>query len=195
MVLKNLLSIAAKNFNIPNIISLFRIFLIIPFIYFFLNENYIYNAIVLLISGVSDLLDGAVARKLGQTTKLGKILDPVADKLTLLAVIICISVRFKEIFVFSVILIIKEVIMIFASAILLKQGIMLPSAKWYGKFGTIFFYSSTIIIVLSKFIFNVRSAYLLILLFSITTLIMLFASFKYLVLFCNLYKGGCSVEE
>ena len=75
--------------TIPNIITYVRFVLIIPFVYFFLAEQYIYAAICIGLSGLSDCFDGMAARKLNQVTPLGKILDPIADKVTLFAVVIC----------------------------------------------------------------------------------------------------------
>ena len=72
--------------TIPNIITYVRFVLIIPFVYFFLAEQYIYAAICIGLSGLSDCFDGMAARKLNQVTPLGKILDPIADKVTLFAV-------------------------------------------------------------------------------------------------------------
>mgnify|MGYP000325195803 CR=1 FL=1 len=70
--------------TIPNIITYVRFVLIIPFVYFFLAEQYIYAAICIGLSGLSDCFDGMAARKLNQVTPLGKILDPIADKVCLL---------------------------------------------------------------------------------------------------------------
>ena len=96
------------NFNIPNMLSFIRIIIIIPFVLYFLNDDYLFAALMLVLSGVSDMFDGIIARKLNQITKLGKILDPVADKLTLTAVIICMGVKFPEIVPLVVILILKD---------------------------------------------------------------------------------------
>ena len=58
--------------TIPNIITYVRFVLIIPFVYFFLAEQYIYAAICIGLSGLSDCFDGMAARKLNQVTPLGK---------------------------------------------------------------------------------------------------------------------------
>lgn len=80
--------------TIPNLLSLFRIVLIIPFIIFFLQGNYIAAVIMIILSGISDALDGFIARRFNQITDIGKLLDPLADKLTLIAIMICILVLF-----------------------------------------------------------------------------------------------------
>ena len=73
--------------TIPNAISFTRILLITPFVAFFIKEMYVAAAITVGISGLSDLFDGMIARKFNQESELGKVLDPLADKLTLIAFI------------------------------------------------------------------------------------------------------------
>ena len=93
------------NLTVPNILSVMRIILIFPFVISILNDNYIHAGIILILSVISDLLDGIIARKLNQITTLGKILDPMADKLTLMAVMICFGIKFPCIFPFMIILV------------------------------------------------------------------------------------------
>lgn len=174
------------NFNAPNILSFIRIIIIIPFALYFLNDDYLSAAIMLMFSGLSDMFDGIIARKLNQITKLGKILDPVADKLTLTAVIICMGIKFPEIFPLVIILLLKDLSMLIAGSFLLKKGIEPPSAKWYGKISTVFFYISVIIIVSLKAIWRINIPALSISLLSVTVIFMLFALFKYFILFLKL---------
>ena len=110
----------SKNLTIPNILSVFRILILVPFVFYVNNENYVAAGIVLVISGLTDLFDGFLARSLGQVTHLGEMLDPTADKLTLMTVMICASMKFPKIFPFMLLLILKEVSMLIAGAILLK---------------------------------------------------------------------------
>ena len=136
-----------ENFNLPNILSFTRIIIIIPFVLYFLNDDYLLSAAMLALSGLSDMLDGVIARKLNQITQLGKILDPVADKLTLTAVVICMGIKFPEIFILVVILSVKDLSMLLAGSYLLKKGIEPPAAKWYGKLATVFFYVSVKLLI------------------------------------------------
>ena len=84
--------------TIPNCISLFRIFLVPCFAWVFLTaglpEDFTLAAVLLVVSAVSDLLDGWIARRFHMTSKLGKILDPAADKLTLFGVFVCMWARY-----------------------------------------------------------------------------------------------------
>ena len=115
-------------FTVPNCISFFRILLIIPFVLFFLCGKYIEAFSFILLSGISDCLDGFFARKLNQVSKLGKLLDPIADKLTLVAVVICFGILIPVIFPFLSVLIVKDVLMLTGGFYLLKKGIEPPAA-------------------------------------------------------------------
>jgi cardiolipin synthase len=163
--------------------------LIIPCSYFFLKENYINAVLVLVFSAVSDILDGIIARKYNQITKLGKVLDPIADKLTLATVVVCMGIKFQEIIVFVSVLFIKEFLMLLAGAVLLKLNIPPPAAKWYGKLGTVLFYFSAIIIIWLKAQFGIDNPAIAVTLMSITTAIMIFALFKYFIVFLDLVKN------
>lgn len=110
-----------ENLTVPNILSVLRILLIIPFVFFFLSKNYIAAAAMVIISGLSDMFDGMIARKFNQITALGKILDPIADKLTLVAVIICIGIIVPKIIPLVVILVVKDLLMLLGGAYLIQK--------------------------------------------------------------------------
>lgn len=182
--------IEKKDINVPNMLSLLRIFIIIPFVIFFLKERYILAGVMLAISGVSDMFDGFIARKFNCITRLGKLLDPVADKLTLAAVMICLGIKFHSLLVIVIILLFKDLSMMVAGSILLRRGIDPPASRWYGKLSTAFFYFSVIIIVGVKAIFEVEIPMLTMILLTITTILMMFSLINYFILFLNLMKCG-----
>lgn len=182
--------IEKKDINVPNMLSLLRIFIIVPFVIFFLKERYILAGVMLAISGISDMFDGFIARKFDCITRLGKLLDPVADKLTLAAVMICLGIKFHSLLVIVIILLFKDLSMIVAGSILLKRGIEPPASRWYGKLSTAFFYFSVIIIVGVKAIFEVEIPMLTIILLTITTVLMMFSLINYFILFLKLMKCG-----
>ncbi len=184
-----------ENFNLPNILSFTRIIIIIPFVLYFLNDDYLLSAAMLALSGLSDMLDGVIARKLDQITQLGKILDPVADKLTLTAVVICMGIKFPEIFILVVILSVKDLSMLLAGSYLLKKGIEPPAAKWYGKLATVFFYVSVIIIVALKALYGIADPRISVSLLTATALLMLFALFRYFLIFLRLIKENNEKEK
>ena len=125
--------------TVPNLMTCIRIILIIPFLIMFFNGNYISSFTVLMFSGVTDFLDGFIARTFNQTSQLGKYLDPLADKLTLFAVGFCVSMMFPQLFPIIILLVTKDILMIAGSLILLKRSINPPRAQWYGKAATFFF--------------------------------------------------------
>ncbi|MBR1730995.1 MAG: CDP-alcohol phosphatidyltransferase family protein [Ruminococcus sp.] len=190
-----------KNLNlkeiktIPNILSLFRIVLIIPFVIFFLNENYIAAAIAIILSGISDALDGFIARKFNQITDLGKMLDPLADKLTLIAIMICLVILFPIVMPVVIILIIKDVVMMIGASVLLKSDIKPPAARWYGKIGTIMFYFSVALIVFLKAVFNYENPILSLVLLGLTAAMMIFALIEYFLIFRKLKNSANTVEK
>ena len=136
-----------RAFTIPNIICLVRILLITPFVNFFLDEQYIWAAVVIIASGLSDCFDGMIARKFNQESELGKILDPLADKLTLLAVGICLCVIEPFFLPVVIMLVLKDILMLIGSSKVVKMGIIVPKSKWYGKVGTVMFYVTVTFIV------------------------------------------------
>ena len=109
--------------TIPNILSFFRILLITPFMILFLNGQYVWATVMIIISGLTDCVDGFVARHFNQVSDFGKILDPVADKLTLLAVGIGICILTPEVITVMVILIIKDLLMLIGGIALIKNDI------------------------------------------------------------------------
>lgn len=132
-------------FTVPNILSYIRIILIPIFTIQYLtatktNDYYLASTIIVF-SGLTDLLDGLIARKLNQITELGKLLDPVADKLTQIAVIVCLMARFEKMWIIVLLFIAKESFMAINNIVLYRKGKKLDGAKWFGKIATAVFYA------------------------------------------------------
>ena len=174
--------------TVPNLLTYMRMLLVAPFIYFFLQENYIAAAICIGVSGLTDCFDGMLARRLNQVTSLGKILDPIADKVTLFSVALCMLIYIPSLLPLLGILMFKEITMLFCGLILLTKRITPPAAKWYGKFATVVFYFSVTTIIFLKAVFNYESAVLIIGLFLLTAIVMVFAMVKYAIMFFALLK-------
>ncbi len=145
-------SVSNRALTIPNLICLVRILLITPFVVFFLDGEYLSAAVVIIISGLSDCFDGYIARKFNQESELGKILDPLADKLTLLAVGVCLVVIEPYFLPIVLILVSKDILMLIGSTKVVKKGIIVPKSKWYGKLGTVMFYVTVTFIVFMEMI-------------------------------------------
>lgn len=166
-------------FTLPNIITYVRFILIFPFAYCFLTENFIAAAVCIALSGLSDCLDGLAARKLNQITPLGKILDPIADKFTLIVVVLCMVIYVPMVLPVLIALLLKDVLMLLGGADLIKKGLTPPAASWYGKLGTVVFYFSVCIIVFLKAVLEYENFALDLTLLSVTALTMLFALYQY----------------
>ena len=176
-------------FTIPNILSYLRILLIVPFTVLFLNKKYIVSAIMIVLSGLTDCVDGFLARKLNQITQLGKMLDPVADKLTLLAVAVCLSLIEPLIFPVIMILALKDILMLVGATMLLKKRIMPVASEWYGKLGTICFYFSVAAIVIFDMILKFENFWIVsYIMLSITAVIMIYSLIRYYLIFRSLLK-------
>ena len=136
--------------SIPNILSIFRLLLIPFFTYFIISkEDFFIAGILLVISGITDYCDGFIARKFNMSTNLGKILDPLADKLTQLVTVICLAVKgYKVMWFLAVFLFIKDLILLIGGLMLYqKKDGMLPS-NWFGKIATTVFYISVVLLTL-----------------------------------------------
>ncbi len=135
---------AKEVFSIPNLLSYIRILLIPVFVYLFFTASntgdYYWIGLIILLSSMTDLLDGWIARKFNQITELGKVVDPIADKLTQAAIIICLLFRYPYMWILFALLVVKELFMGINGLLLLKRGKKLDGAKWFGKLSTAVFY-------------------------------------------------------
>ena len=181
--------------TVPNILSFFRILLIIPFVVMFVTDHINIAFVCVVVSGISDALDGIIARGLNQISKLGKMLDPIADKLTLLAIVLCLGMHITEIFGLAVILICKEVCMLVGGVCLVRRKITPPQAKWYGKTATVIFYLTIVSVVLYREIMGYPMEKLTFVLFLITAGAMLFALLNYAHLFFRLLEEKNASEK
>lgn len=142
-----------KNWNtVPNWLSFARIIMVPIFAYLFLNDgiknNVIWAVFVLALSGLSDFLDGKIARRFNQISDLGKVLDPVADKLTQITIAVLLYIKFSSsseslIKTFSwifLVFIIKEFVMVLFGGIMIAIGLRPSAAEIYGKTATFVFY-------------------------------------------------------
>ena len=130
-----------KNITLPNILSVFRIFLI-PFIVYeyCFRTRYAVSALLLLASGLTDVADGFIARRFAMSSDLGKAIDPIADKLTQLTVMLCLLTRFSFMMFPFTILLAKEILAGIIGIITIRKTGTVPYAKWHGKLCTVVLY-------------------------------------------------------
>lgn len=140
-----------EMFSVPNVLSVIRLILIPIFIHLYItaedDRDYYIAALVILLSGLTDLFDGMIARRFNQITEIGKTLDPVADKLTQAAVAFCLTLRYDFMWILIVLFVIKELYMGINGLILLRRGKKLDGAQWFGKLSTFIFYVTMVFLV------------------------------------------------
>ncbi len=131
-----------KILTIPNILSFFRLCLIPLIVWLYISKkNYFLTLVVLMISGLTDIADGIIARKFNMISDFGKIFDPIADKLTQTAMLFCLISRFNYMAIPLIILVIKELLTGITSLISFKRANTVKGAVWHGKLTTVALYS------------------------------------------------------
>lgn len=122
--------------NVPNLLSILRIALVPVFLWFLLEEFFLAAIIVLAVAGLTDFLDGYLARKLNQITKLGKMLDPVADRLYIFATLLALSVTGYVPWWLATLVILRDVLMLISLPVLASVGYKALPVHYLGKAST-----------------------------------------------------------
>ncbi len=141
--------------TIPNLLSFIRIIIIPIFGYFLVKDQFLIAAVIIAISGLTDLFDGKIARRFNQVSNLGKILDPIADKMTIITIAIIMFIKFRQaddsmIRAFSwvfLIFLLKDAVMVIGGAVMIALGIRPGAAEIYGKVATCVFYGVMILVI------------------------------------------------
>ncbi|HOJ77952.1 MAG TPA: CDP-alcohol phosphatidyltransferase family protein [Bacillota bacterium] len=119
-------------------------FILAPLIYWQLTKGTKAGIIaalgLLLLAGLSDVLDGKVARARNEVTELGKTLDPLSDKITIFTVLIALAIRWKLPLILAVVYFIKELFQVLAGVYLLRKYKQLIAANQWGKSSTVIFF-------------------------------------------------------
>ena len=172
--------------TIPNLLSVVRL-LMIPVIIWLYCEEQNYNAavFVVLLSGLTDIADGIIARKFNMVSDFGKILDPIADKLTQLALLLCLAVRHKLMIALIVLLIIREFCMLVMGYITIRRHDSVNSSKWYGKLTTVVLYSVVMLLILFPGIPSGAADAMII----FCGLVMILSFFMYLRFYLRFWRG------
>lgn len=134
--------------TIPNLLSLLRIVLIPVIVWLYCVKKDVTATIVMIaVSGLTDIIDGRIARKFNMISDVGKVLDPVADKLTQMAMIFCLISTYPKLWALVVLFVVKESIMFYWGYRVLKSKDEVNSAKWYGKLSTVVLYGVMAILI------------------------------------------------
>ena len=139
-------------FTIPNLLSLFRLALLPVYVYIYLNATQTYQYVaagaIMAVSCLTDMIDGRIARRFNMISTLGKILDPVADKITQLTLTVCLSLKHTQLLPVLALFVIKELFQAVVGLVHLRKGKMLPGALMAGKVCTTVLFVSLIALVL-----------------------------------------------
>ncbi len=134
-----------KILTIPNMLSFFRLCLIPLIVWqYAVRRNYFISICLLALSGLTDAADGIIARKFNMGSDFGKAFDPVADKLTQIAVLFCLITRFPNMWITLILLALKEIFAGITGLMLVKRGII-NGAVWHGKVTTALLYATMLI--------------------------------------------------
>ena len=120
-------------FTIPNFMSFFRIVLLPFIVWTYQKGSYDVSVGLLILSAITDALDGVIARKFNMVTDLGKMLDPLCDKLTHAALLICLALRYWYVWIVFALLAVKELTMFALGTAAIRHRGTVHSAQWYGK--------------------------------------------------------------
>lgn len=131
-----------EYFSIPNLMGYFRLILIPVYLLIYINakddRDYFLSALILLLSAVTDFFDGKIARKFDMITDWGKMLDPIADKLTQGVVVITLIMRYDFMALVFIVFIVQQVVQGVLGIIFIKKTRIIEGAKMFGKVSTAF---------------------------------------------------------
>ena len=123
--------------TIPNAMSFLRLALIPLYLWLYVKQQqYGWALGVLVLSALTDVFDGRIARQFDQVTDVGKVLDPLADKLTQAALIISLADRYPRIWLLFGLFAVKEIIVAVTGVVVFVRTDTVKSAKWFGKLST-----------------------------------------------------------
>ncbi|MBR5060266.1 MAG: CDP-alcohol phosphatidyltransferase family protein [Clostridia bacterium] len=144
-------TVFGSMFTIPNMMSFFRLILIPFILWFYLGLHNVWLTVIfVVISALTDILDGWVARRFNMVSEFGKFIDPVADKFTQGSLILCLIPRYPLVIALLVLFLVREIAMVFTGTLLIKKTDKFSSSKWFGKVNTVIV--ETVVMVLLVFV-------------------------------------------
>lgn len=128
--------------TIPNMLSFFRIILIpIIVVLYFKYPQQGWATLVIILSGITDIVDGWIARNFNMVSDFGKILDPISDKLTQAAILLCLVSRFPNMIYIFIFMAVKETVMGITGLLSIRYSGEVHGADWHGKLTTVMLYA------------------------------------------------------
>ena len=135
---------------IPNYLTIIRLILVPIIFALILYEHYTMAIIVYIIANLTDVLDGFIARKFNLISDFGKLMDPLADKITQVGTILALILKGIIPFWILIIISLKEITMIVVASVLFKKKIVTVHSKWYGKAATVLLFIAIVFTLLSE---------------------------------------------
>lgn len=136
--------------NLPNLLTIIRFALVPVMVIFLMNRNYPVAIAIYVLASLTDVLDGYIARKYNMITRIGKLLDPMADKFLQFSALLCLWILGIIPFWITLIFFLKEIFMGVGALKLLKNKDIIVSSKWFGKMSTVFFFVAIVLSMLSQ---------------------------------------------
>ena len=135
-----------KILTIPNVLSMIRIIMIPVIVWLYIvEENYAWAGGLLVFSGATDVVDGFIARHFNMVSDLGKVLDPIADKLTQATMLVCLLLRFPMMALPLALMVLKETFMSVTGLLVIRRTGVVISADWHGKAATVLIYATMVL--------------------------------------------------
>lgn len=178
-------------FKLPNILCYIRIAMVPLFLYLYFTavepKDYYVATFVVLLSGITDFLDGQIARRCNMITDLGKVIDPVADKLMQFAMLAALTLNIRYMYILAIYLVVKEVIMaVVGLGVIRKTGKRLNGAKWYGKVCTAVLYVCMLVLVAFPHMLRIYQVIIMI----ICAIVLTLAFFMYIRLYTIMLRDS-----
>lgn len=179
-----------RIFTLPNLLSFFRLMLIPFIVYFFEDEQYIWAFSILVLSGLTDVVDGWIARTFHLVSNFGKAIDPVADKLTQVVILFFLMGDYWWVLAA---LVFKETVIGVMTLVTLHKTRSVYSAGWYGKLCTVVIYLSMAALILWRPLFHTAPDSTFLLVDSIVIVGLITLSFvKYFIYFSKILREARS---
>ena len=172
-------------FTIPNFMSFFRIVLLPFIVWTYWKGSYDVAVGLLIVSAATDALDGVIARRFNMVTDLGKMLDPLCDKLTQAALLICIASRYWQVWLVFALLAVKDVSMSFLGSAAIRRRGTVHSAQWYGKACTVILETVMAVLIL----FPQIPKKVVMILLCVCSAAILFSMIMYILYLCALIRS------
>lgn len=140
-----ILETGGEQVNIPNILTVIRFLLIPVFAHYLYIENFAVAVFIFVLAGITDIMDGFIARKFHLITNWGKLADPLADKLIQITALILLSIQHRIPIMILVIVAAKEIFMVIGSILVYRKNNKVVSANWYGKMATVILFLAIVL--------------------------------------------------